>query len=386
MWRKNVRLLSLFNFLIGFTFFAPLAIIYFAHVAGSYTLGTSVFGVMLVSAAILEVPTGIWSDRVGRRGTIILGSLTRVAAFTMYAIGLSYWWLVAGAILEGLSRSLYSGNNEAFLYDTLADDNREVEYQEHLGKTSSKEHLGIALSAVIGGLVASISFSWVMWLAVLSQVVLLLISFRFTEPHAHRKRDTNIYAHMHEALTLFLTNKKLRLLSIATILGNSFSELGYQFRGAFYVTIWPVWALGFANILSHLFASAGFYVSGTILKRMRTETATILRSLFDKLVNIGSLAFPTAASPVIMSGTSFLYGVGVVAENDLRQREYANNQRATMNSLISLGRSMGAALMTLALGRTADVLGPRLALLMLVTLALSETFVYGLIYRHARRS
>src|SRR3990167_426786 len=113
MYRKNVRFLSIFNFLIGFTFFAPLAIIYFAKVSGSYTLGTSIFGVIMLSAAVFEVPTGVVSDKVGRKYTIILGSWARVAAFIFYAIGQSYLFLVIGAILEGLSRSFYSGNNDA---------------------------------------------------------------------------------------------------------------------------------------------------------------------------------------------------------------------------------------------------------------------------------
>ena len=142
MYLKNVKLLKIFNFLIGFSFFAPLAIIYFSKVSGSYTLGTSVFGVIMLSAAIFEVPTGILSDRVGRKYTMVYGSIARVLAFIFYAIGLSYGFLVAGAILEGISRAFYSGNNEAFLYDTLADDNKESEYSEYLEKTSSPEHPG----------------------------------------------------------------------------------------------------------------------------------------------------------------------------------------------------------------------------------------------------
>ncbi|PIQ73422.1 hypothetical protein COV58_02635 [Candidatus Roizmanbacteria bacterium CG11_big_fil_rev_8_21_14_0_20_36_8] len=385
MYRKNVRLLSIFNFLIGFTFFAPLAIIYFAKVSGSYTLGTSIFGVIMLSDAFFEVPTSILSDRVGRRYTIILGSCARVVAFIFYAIGLSYWFLVIGAILEGVSRAFYSGNNEAFLYDTLADDGKEGEYKEHLGKTSSHEFNGLTLSAVIGGLIASISFTYVMWLAVLSQVIMLIVSFQFIEPRLRHKENTNIYAHLHEALTLFMTNKKLRLLSLASILANSLDELAYQFRGAFYNTIWPIWAIGFANIVSNVGASAGLYFSGKILNKMKSETAKLLQSLFDKFINIISLVFPTILSPILMSSTSFLYGVGVVAENELRQREYANNQRATMNSLISLGRSIGAALMTVILGRAADIFGPRRALLMMVFLAFSVTYIYWIIYKNANR-
>jgi len=117
MYRKNIRLLKIFNFLIGFTFFAPLAIIYFSRVSGSYTLGASIFGISMLASAIFEVPTGIWSDRMGRRGTIILGSWVRVLAYIFYALGFSYWWLVGGAILEGLSRAFYSSNNNTFSYN-----------------------------------------------------------------------------------------------------------------------------------------------------------------------------------------------------------------------------------------------------------------------------
>lgn len=385
MYRNNVHLLSIFNFLIGFTFFAPLAIIYFAKVAGSYTLGTSVFGVILLSAALSEVPTGILSDRVGRKYTMVYGSVARVIAFVFYALAHSYWFLVIGAIMEGISRAFYSGNNEAFLYDTLADEGRESEYREHLGKTSSTEHTGLALSAIVGSLIAGISFTYIMWLAVLSQVLMLLVSFKFTEPKSRKKEGTNIYSHLKEALALFITNKKLRLLALASILSNSLSELGYQFRGAFFITVWPVWALGFANIMSNLFTSAGLHSSGKLLSKVKAETAMLLRSLLDKLISMISLVFPTVFSPVLMSGTSFLYGVGLVADNELKQREYKDNQRATMGSLISLGRSIGAAVMTLVLGKTADTFGPRLALLIIVLLSFSETFIFGLIYRNSRR-
>ncbi len=385
MHLKNIRLLSIFNFLIGFTFFAPLAIIYFAKVSGSYTLGTSIFGFIMLSAAIFEVPTGVLSDRVGRKKTLIYGSVARVIAFIFYAIGFSYWFLVIGAIFEGLSRAFYSGNNEALLYDTLADHGKEEKYKEYLGKTNSTEFTGLTLSAVIGSLIANVSFVYVMWLAVMSQIIMLIVSFQFIEPHKHSKENTNIYSHLKEAWVLFITNKKLRLLSLATILENSLSELAYQFRGAFYSTIWPIWAIGISSVISNSCAAAGFYFSGKVLNKMKAETAVLLRSLFDRIINIISLVFPTLLSPVIMSSTSFLYGVGVVAENELRQKEYKNHQRATMGSLISLGRSIGAAIMTVILGKSADLYGPRQALLMMTLLAFSVTFIYWLIYNQSKK-
>lgn len=87
-----------------------------------------------------------------------------------------------------------------------------------------------------------------------------------------------------------------------------------------------------------------------------------------------------------MSSTSFLYGVGTVAQSELQQREFTIHQRATMESLISLGRSVGAALMTLVLRKAADIYGPRQALLLMLALSLSVTAIYWVIYRDARRN
>src|SRR3989338_5288499 len=110
MLSKNIKLLTWFNFFTDFKLYAPFAIIYFSQVSGSFTLGTTIISITYISAAFFEVPTGILSDFIGRKKTLILRSLSAVLFITCYALGSSYWILVIGAILEGLSRSFYSGN------------------------------------------------------------------------------------------------------------------------------------------------------------------------------------------------------------------------------------------------------------------------------------
>ena len=229
MFAKNIKLLSIFNFLVEFGLYGPIAILYFAHVSGSYALAASIFSIIMLSSSVLELPTGIWSDRVGRRRTIIAGSWARVLSIVLYAIGLSYWYLVIGAILEGLARSLYSGNNDALLYDTLADAGKHGEYSKYLGKLRSYEHLAVAIASLIGGIVATFSFVWLMWLSLIPHLVKLVISYQFVEPKTRKKIDSNIYAHTKEAIRLFVTNKKLRLLSIADTISYSTGEGSFQF-------------------------------------------------------------------------------------------------------------------------------------------------------------
>ena len=116
---SNIRILKWFNFFTDFKLYAPIAILYFAQVSGSFALGMSVFAISTIASAIFEVPTGIYSDFIGRRRTVIWGAFFAVLFAIFYAIGQSYWFLVIGAVFEGLSQAFYSGNNDALLYDSL---------------------------------------------------------------------------------------------------------------------------------------------------------------------------------------------------------------------------------------------------------------------------
>jgi MFS family permease len=385
MYRKNVRLLKIFNFLIGFSLFAPLAILYFSKVAGSYTLGASIFGIVTLASAIFEVPTGMWSDRVGRRGTIILGSWARVIAFIFYAIGLSYWWLVAGAILEGLSRSFYSGNNDVFLHDTLTDDGLESEYDDYLGKVSSTEQLALGLSALAGGIIATWSFNYLLWLSVISQLGVLYVSYLFIEPKSRRKLDTNLFAHLFEAIKIFMTNKKLRLVSITSIINYSFSEMIYQFRAVFISTVWPLWAIGLANVLSNFGATWSFYYSGKIIKKFTAVNILLFKAFWNKFASILAYSLSNIFSPIILATSSLLFGVSSVAESKLMQKEFSDHQRSTMASLNSFAGNIAFAIMSVVLGSLADVMSPSYALIILNLVSLPVIYLYYLLFKNDRK-
>ncbi|MFC1727265.1 MFS transporter [Patescibacteria group bacterium] len=361
--QKNIKLLSWFNFFTDFKLYSPVAIIYFAEVSGSYALGMSVFSIIMLSAALFEVPTGVFSDLIGRKKTVVFGALSSVLGVIFYAIGGAYLFLVIGAILEGLSRSFYSGNNSALLYDTLAETQEEAEYHTFLGKTSSMFQVALSISAIAGSVIAHWSFAWVMWVSVIPQTLCLLISFIMVEPANQSARSGNVFIHTKEALRLFVKNKKIRLLSLASIIGYSLGESSHQFRSAFINMLWPLWAVGIAQALSNIAAAFSFYFSGKIIKKFKELKILIFRSIFGPLINLISLIFPTALSPVLMSSTSLLFGVSTTAKENLFQKEFTSAQRATMGSLNSLFGSIAFAIVALVLGIFADKLGPIKALI-----------------------
>lgn len=378
---RNIKTLALFNFFTDFKLYAPVMILYFSKVTGSLALGMSIFSIATISAALFEVPTGVFSDFIGRRKTVILGALSAVLMTTFYAIGGGYWALAVGAVFEGLSRSFYSGNNVALLHETLAQTNDEHKYDEYLGKVSSMFQLALAVSAVFGSVLAFWSYVLVMWLSVIPQVICLFLSFRLIEPQIHSEESSNVYLHLKEAFTHLVKNKKLRLLSFEDFYSFAIGESSFLFRSAFINTLWPVWAIGFVSIISNVAASVSFWFSGRVIKRFGAFQLQFLTSLYNRSINIIALSFPTIVSPVVMSSNSLWYGISTVASSTLMQKEFTDKQRATMPSLNSLAGNILFAIFAPILGLLGDRVGPANALLISQFVMLPTLFINWYLFR-----
>ncbi|MBI2465203.1 MFS transporter [Candidatus Shapirobacteria bacterium] len=376
---RNIRLLTWQGFFIGFSLWSPIAAIYFSQVSGSFAWGLSIFSVANISGAIFEIPTGVFSDfsdKIGRKYTTMLGGLAYTLSGVAYAIGLNFWWLVLGAILGGLGRSFYSGNNDAYLYDSLNKSDKKEELAKFMGKIGSAEQWALGAAAILGGMLAAISFKLVMWLSVIPLLLCFVTSWWLIDiKNKKGEEGGNVYSHLSEAIKNFLGNKKLRLLSLSSIVGFGIGEAGFHFRSLFVLSLWPLWAIGVARMLSNIGAAIGFGWSGKIVEKFKAERVLMFEQISSKLIDLVALLWPTPLSPVLMSTTSIMYGPSTVAENSIFQNEFTDKQRATMGSLNSLGRSISLAIFIYGLGWVADKTDPRIALLCGWTLGLVSVWL-----------
>lgn len=378
---RNIKLLSLLNFFTDFIPYAPIAIIYFANVSGSYALGMSVFSVVMLASAFFEIPTGIFSDMIGRKNTVLLGAMTRIVSAVLYAIGGSYGMLLAGALLEGLSRSFYSGNNDALLHDSLTQLKKEGDFHTHYGKTHAMFQVGLAFSALLGGILAQWSFALVMWVSVIPQVLTLLVSLLLKEPNVYTKEAGNIYFHLRESIRQFRINTILRYISITSILKYSLGEAGYLFRSTFIITLWPVWAIGISSMISNIGGAISYFISGKVITRLGIRKILTIEILFNRVVNFIALIFPTIASPALMGTTSLTFGLGETSTNMLLQQHFTTKQRATMGSLNSFAGSIAFGVFAVFLGKFGDLYGARNALILTQLLLFAPLIFYRLIFK-----
>lgn len=381
-YSRNIKILTWQGFLAGFSLWAPIAAIYFSKVSGSYALGLSIFSIAMVSSAVFEIPTGVFSDLIGRKYTTVLGGFFYMLGGIFYALGFNYWWLVAGAIFDGLGKAFYSGNNNALLYDSLNKSNRREELEKFMGFIGGAEQWALGIAGLFGGILAArYSFKLVMWLSAIPLFLSFFTSWWLVEVENKIIGEGNIYLHLKNAFKNFFSNKKLRLLSLNDVIGFGLSESAFQFRSVFVASIWPLWAIGVAQMLSNIGAAIGFGLSGKILKKYKAINILVFRNIYGKIVNIGSLVFPTVLSPALMTSTSIFYGPGQVAKQSLFQKEFSDKQRATMESLNSLFKSVFFGIAAVGLGFLADKFGPRIALIWSHTLGIITIFILLKLYK-----
>lgn len=335
-----------------------------------------VFSVVFCSQAFLELPTGILSDYVGRKKILILGALSAAIAMLLYAFGFNFWWLLVGAIFEGLSRSLYSGTAKALLYETLKEQGQEDSFESVLGKTNAMYQIALCISAALGGLLALVSLSAVLWASVVPQVLCFLVTFMFIEPKFIERSSEKAITLLKDSFSQILKNHKLRMVSLAEIMDFGFGEAIFYFQAAFYKMVIPEWLIGIVRSINHLFSAISFWYSGSIINQLGYKKTLIGGNIISTILGYVALIFPSFVSPFLMCAMALTFGPSDTARSGIMHREFSDHQRSTMDSIVSFGGSLFFAAASAALGFMADITSPIYAMM----IGLSSNILIVLVY------
>ena len=103
----------------------------------------------------LEVPTGWFADKFGNRRSLILGSLIQVAAMICCWLADGMSGLVLACLLVSVGDAFRSGADQALLYRTCVELNREGEFQTIEARSRAVHVIALAALIVAGGAIVS---------------------------------------------------------------------------------------------------------------------------------------------------------------------------------------------------------------------------------------
>jgi MFS family permease len=378
---RNVRLLYIHNFLSDFLPQWPFLVIYFAQISGSYTAAMSVIAVRMLSASIIDLPSGVFSDRMGRRMTLACGSLCCAIAVTAYAFAHNLLLLYVGAALFGIGQCFFSGNNNAMLYESLRSVGQQDQYHHYRGKTGSMFQAAMCISALLSIWIGSFDLRVIFMVGIIPQVIAVGVSLFFEEPTFHQASKPKSFSVFKQACLKTWKNPHLLMLVTSRSINYGADEAGFDFETAFFSQFWPLWAIGLARAQGHFLAFLGYIYSGRLIERFGEPALFIARDAWWYFISVTGLALNSVISPVIMKSGSFFFGSGEVASDHLMQKEFSDEERATMGSVSSFTANIVHGLVALLVGVVSDHFGVRMAILCSATLAFMALPINLRLYR-----
>ncbi len=179
----SVRMLGLFMIMPTFALYAEELEGYTALLAG---LAIGIYG---LSQALLQIPMGMLSDRIGRKPVIIGGLVIFAIGSVVAAMADSMYGVIAGRALQG------TGAIASAIMALAADLTREDQRMKVMATIGMSIGVSFALALIVGPIMHGwFGVSGIFWVtAVLALLAIVLVIFRVPNPVVSRfHRDTNV--------------------------------------------------------------------------------------------------------------------------------------------------------------------------------------------------
>ncbi len=181
-FKRNLRLINWLAGLNNASFFVPFAVPFWLGedlTQQRIYLLQSIFTLVMI---VLEVPTGVLADRIGRRISLIIAGLLGSLGFITYSLSHGFWQFAVAESLLALGLSLNSGTLEAMRHESAkaldGDHGRSSAGSAHAARL-----LSAAICSVVGGLVVkAFGFRTTMVLDALSYLAAAIVAFKMAEP------------------------------------------------------------------------------------------------------------------------------------------------------------------------------------------------------------
>lgn len=158
MWKsiskRNSALFILAHFCQALWFIIPIWIVYYRGYVSTSQIAFIAGWAYLVQL-VMELPTGAFADMVGKRWSILLSYLLTAIGMLVIPLANTFAHFLLIETLVGIGSALFSGAQEALLYDSLKQDGREADFGKVMTKDGFWYQIALMTSTAIGGLMYS---------------------------------------------------------------------------------------------------------------------------------------------------------------------------------------------------------------------------------------
>ena len=151
---RNLRLLTAFAFLQASAFWLPILFFFQLEVVGPAEV-IALEGAYYLANVIFEVPSGAFSDRIGRKSTLLLAGLAKVAGLVAFLAADTWTGLLLGQLGLAFASACVSGTDTSLLHESLRGVGRVHEQPRYEARFATLGYASLGIACAAGGAIGS---------------------------------------------------------------------------------------------------------------------------------------------------------------------------------------------------------------------------------------
>ncbi len=314
-------------------------------------------GIYSFSVIILEFPTGIMTDIMGRKKTFCLSLIVSLMFSIVVLLGNGTVILYIGMLLYGLNRAISSGSFEALFIDSYINEFGKDKLHDVTIRINVTDTLGLSAGALAGGYLPEISDKYFSSIGmydlslivrtILTFIVLIFVMVYIKETVVNEnKKRVFIWEHIKISSNLVANNKNVICIFISVFsTGFLFSSLETYWQPHFISLMSDNSAMFLLGVMAFMYFAAamtGNIIYGRIFSKHNTKKMyLLLRSILVTVLIITALQTNMVLFMFFYTLIYLFLGMSNIPEGVILNGEIPNEHRASILSLNSLVLQMG---------------------------------------------
>jgi MFS family permease len=348
--RSNLWKMYVYKLLSEFYLIVPIIIPFYKSNRLSTTEIFIVQSAYCLGVLLLEIPSGYFSDVMGRKKTLVLGAFFLPIGLGIYAISTHLFGFILAEVILAIANSMRSGTDSAFIYDTLLQLKEESLYEKFAGKADFFARIGSSIASITGGLLALVSIRFPFYINIISGVVMVIISFFLIEPERKKLSAENPFKGILKIVKFSLTHRQIRSLMLYFSLLSSTGIIGIWSYFLYYETLGiNVGFYGFLYAIFQLWSGLGAKNSYTLTKKIGKKNSVFVLLIISIVFMVLGLIQSIFLIPLIfLAGFVWNFSVPLllgylnrIIESDVRATVLSVNNMAAYFSFMVLSPLFG---------------------------------------------
>lgn len=318
---------------------------------------SAIIGIFSFTVIVLELPTGIMADIIGRKKTFILSLILSLVFSIVFLLGHGLLMLCIGMFIYGLHRAVSSGSFEALFIDSYIYEFGKEKLHEVTTRINVLDAFGLSAGALTGGALPEISEKYFILSGtydlnlivrlILTVLVAVLAAVFIKESGTNEvKERITLRQHIKNSSNVVIKSKNIICIFISVFTtGFFFSSLETYWQPHFISLMPSDSAMVILGVMAFLYLAAammGNIISSKLFSKYNAKkTYLILRIFLVITLIITALQTNMITFILFYSLIYLVFGMASIPESVILNSEIPNSARASILSVNSLILQIG---------------------------------------------